>query len=393
MDIKVNFSGIGVRYTEDEIALVGEVMRNATTFTQGPWRDTFEKKFGEFLGAGHCFTVMNGVSALELSAQLCRFSPGDEVIVPSHTFTASAYPYAKKGATLVWADIDPVTRVVTAETIAARITPRTKAVVVVHLYGYVANMPAIMALAAKHNLTVIEDAAQSIGADIDGVRSGAFGQMAIFSFHSHKNMSTLGEGGMLMVKDPKHAAILPMLRHNGHCGFPEDPRSDYWVPAMGNVDMPMLDGDMLWPNNYCLGEVECALGVKLLERIDRINTEKRMRALTFIDALRDFPELEFHRCDSTRHNYHLLVANLRNGTRDQFIRKMFHEHGVKCVVQYIPLDRYALYKHLNMQHAPCPHADAFYDTMISFPFQHWLSDEEFATMLKASRTVLGELRK
>lgn len=77
---------------------------------------------------------------------------------------------------------------------------------------------------------------------------------------------------MLVVKDPKLAALVPALRHNGHCGYPE-PRPNYWTPAMGNVDMPMLDGDMLWPNNYCLGEIECALGVKMLERIDRINAE------------------------------------------------------------------------------------------------------------------------
>lgn len=392
MDLRVNFSGLGVKYTEEEIQVVVDVMRNSTTLTQGPWRDKFEAAFGAFLGVGSCFTVMNGASGLELSAQLCLFNEGDEVIVPSHTFTASAYPYVKKGAKLVWADIDPVTRVVTPETIAARITPRTRAIVVVHLYGYVADMPGIMALAKKHGLLVIEDACQSIGAGIDGVRSGAFGDMSIFSFHSHKNISTLGEGGMLMVKDPKHAAILPMLRHNGHCGFPEDPRPDYWVPAMGNVDMPILDGRMLMPNNYCLGEVECALGLKLLDRIDRINAEKRERAIRFIDALADFPELEFHRCDTTRHNYHLLVANLRNGKRDAFIRSMFHEQGVKCVVQYIPLDRYAMYQKLPMEHAPCPHADAFYDTMISFPFQHWLTAEEFDIMLDATRTVLKKLR-
>ena len=279
MDIKVNFSGRAIKYTEDEIAVVVEAMRNAEPLTQGKHLQAFQKAFGEYIGAEHCFAVMNGVSALELSAQLCNFKPGDEVGIPSHTFTASAYPYAKKGAKLVWADVDPVTHVVNAETIEKCITPKTKAIVVVHLYGYVADMPAIMEVAKRHNVLVIEDAAQSIGADIDGIKSGAWGDMAIFSFHSHKNLTTLGEGGMLVVKDPKLAALVPALRHNGHCGYPE-PRPNYWTPAMGNVDMPMLDGDMLWPNNYCLGEIECALGVKMLERIDRINAEKRAPATT-----------------------------------------------------------------------------------------------------------------
>lgn len=393
MDIKVNFSGRAIKYTEDEIAVVVEAMRNAEPLTQGKHLQAFQKAFGEYIGAEHCFAVMNGVSALELSAQLCNFKPGDEVVIPSHTFTASAYPYAKKGAKLVWADVDPVTHVVNAETIEKCITPKTKAIVVVHLYGYVADMPAIMEVAKRHNVLVIEDAAQSIGADIDGIKSGAWGDMAIFSFHSHKNLTTLGEGGMLVVKDPKLAALVPALRHNGHCAYDFE-RPDYWKPAMGNVDVPMLDGDMLMPNNYCLGEVECALGAKLLDRIDAINDRKRERALRFMDALADFPELEFHRVDSRRHNYHLLAARMTTGPemRDRFMRAMSGEKGVKCVVQYIPLDRYDYYKRLGCGTANCPNADAFFDSMISFPFQHWLSEEEFDYMLAATRDVLTSLR-
>lgn len=395
MDIKVNFSGRGIRYTEDEIAAAVEAMRSAEPMTQGRHQREFQDKFAQWLGVeqGSCFAVCNGQSALELCAQFCRFKPGDEVVIPSHTFTASAYPFLKKGAKPVWADIDPQTRVTDAASIEKVLTPRTKAIVVVHLYGYVADMPAIIKLARKRGILVIEDAAQSIGADIDGRRSGSFGDMAIFSFHSHKNLSTLGEGGMLVVRDPKAAALAPMLRHNGHCGYPDDPRADYWIPAMGNVDLPLWDGEVLWPNNYCLGEVECAVGTKLLDRIDVINAEKRERALRFIDALADFPELEFHRCATTRHNYHLLAASMKNGNRDAFIRSMFHDRGVKCVVQYIPLNRYDFYRRLGYGDANCPHADAFYDSMISFPFQHWLSEEDFSYMLQATRDTLTKLRR
>ncbi len=393
MDLKVNFSGRALRYTEEEIGAVAEAMRNAETLTQGRHLLKFQNAFAAYQGLpeGTCFAVMNGVSALELSAQLCMFKEGDEVVIPSHTFTASAYPYLKKGARLVWADIDPAARVVTAQSIAAVLTPKTRAIVVVHLYGYVADMPAIMALARERGIIVIEDAAQSIGADVDGTRSGSFGDMAIFSFHSHKNLTTLGEGGMLVVRDEKLAQIAPMLRHNGHCAYPGE-RPDYWLPAMGNVDLPMLDGHILWPNNYCIGEIECALGRVMLKRIDAINAEKRARALRFIDALADFPELEFHRVDSTRHNYHLLAARLNGGRRDPFIRAMFHKHGVKCVVQYMPLNRYDFYVKLGLGKADCPHSDAFYDNMVSFPFQHWLTEGEFDHMLAATKAVLTELR-
>lgn len=393
MDLKVNFSGRALSYTEEEIAAVVDAMRQADPLTQGRHLAEFQKKFAAYQGLPEtsCFAVMNGVSALELSAQLCMFREGDELVMPSHTFTASAYPYIKKGAALVWADIDPKTRVVTAQTIEAALSPKTRAVVVVHLYGYVADMPAIMELARSRGILVIEDAAQSIGADIGGTRSGSFGDMAIFSFHSHKNLTTLGEGGMLAVRDEKLAALVPMLRHNGHCAYSGD-RPDYWLPAMGNVDLPAFDGRILWPNNYCIGEIECALGTALLKRIDRINAEKRERALRFIDALADYPELEFHRVDSARHNYHLLAARMTNGRRDDFIRAMHDKHGVKCVIQYMPLNRYDFYVKLGLGQAKCPNADAFYDTMVSFPFQHRLTEEEFDHMLAATKSVLRELR-
>jgi dTDP-4-amino-4,6-dideoxygalactose transaminase len=392
MAIRVDFSGRSLDYTEEETAALLDALRRADTLTQGRYLAEFQNRFAAYLNlpAHSCFAVMNGVSALELSAQLCLFEPGDEVVIPSHTFTASAYPFVKKGAVPVWADIDPSSRVVTAESIEAVLSPRTRAVVVVHLYGYAADMPSIMKLACARGLTVIEDAAQSVGAEVDGTRSGAFGDMSIFSFHSHKNLTTLGEGGMLVVRDKRLADLVPMLRHNGHCAYPGE-RADYWTPAMGNVDLPMLDGRILWPNNYCIGEMECAMGIALLERIDRINAEKRARALRFIDALAEYRELEFHRVDTTRHNYHLLAARVTTGGRDDFIRSMYRDHGVKCVVQYMPLNRYDFYAKLGFGRADCPHADAFYDNMVSFPFQHRLTEEEFDHMLAATKSVLKGL--
>ena len=312
-----------------------------------------------------------------------------EFVIPSHTFTASCYPYIKKGGRPVWADVDPKTHVVTRETIEQALTPRTKAVIVVHLYGYVADMPEIAKLCQERNLLLIEDTAQAIGTSVQGQKAGTFGDHAIFSFHSHKNLTTLGEGGMLYLKDPKERALIPALRHNGHCAY-SFARPDYWKPAMGNVDMPMLDGTPLMPNNFCLGEIECALGAKLLDRIDTINAEKRERALAVIDAFKDFPCLEFHREPTTRHNYHLLVARMKDGQekRDRFIRTMYTEKGIQCVVQYIPLNRYDFYIRLGFDKAHCPNADNFFDTMISFPFQHWMSDDDLAYMVQSGKEVL-----
>lgn len=391
MEFRIPFAGRAHRYTEDEIATIVDAAREAVPLTQGRHLRAFEAAFRAYNGIDHAFAVCNATAALELAAQLCRFRPGDEIIIPSHTFTASAYPFVKKGARPVWADVDPATRVVSAETLAARITPHTRALVVVHLYGYGADMHAIMELAQRHNLLVIEDAAQALGVDIEGRKAGTFGDFGIFSFHSHKNITTLGEGGMLAVREPRLAALVPMLRHNGHSGFPE-PREDYWIPAMGNVDLPEIDGEVLMPNNYCLGEVECALGTKLLARLDTINADKRHAALRFMDALADCPELEFHRVPGGRHNYHLLAARVANGWRDAFIRRMARVHGIQCVVQYCPLDRYPFYRKLGYGAADCPAGNAFFDSMVSFPFQHSLSASELDEIAQAAREAIRHLR-
>lgn len=391
MVFRIPFSNRAHAYTEEEVAVVTQAMQNADPLTQGSYLRAFEGSFRAYTGSQNAFAVCNATAALEMAAQLCCLEAGDEVIIPSHTFTSSAYPFAKRGVKIIWADIDPQTRVANADTFVRRITSKTKALVAVHLYGYGADMPEIMELAAKHHLKVIEDAAQALGVEIEGGMAGTFGHFGVFSFHSAKNITTLGEGGMLVVRDDSIARQIPMLRHNGHCAYAFE-REDYWMPAMGNLDFPQIEGKILWPNNYCLGEVECALGSKLLERVDIINQEKRKRALRFIDGLADFPELEFHRVASPRHNYHLLAARLRNGKRNEFIRKMANEKGVQCVVQYHPLNRYPLYQKAGFGGADCPNADAFFDNMVSFPFHHRLSDSEIEYMLHSTLDILKELR-
>jgi len=388
MPYKIPFSGRAHTYTDEEIEATVNAIQTAVPLTQGRYQQQFQEKFCEYTSAKHAFALNNATAGLELAAQLCQLKPGDEVIIPGHTFTASAYPFLKKGAKIVWADIDLATRVVTAETIEPCITAKTKAIVVVHLYGYGADMPAIMQLAKQHNLIVVEDTAQALGVKIEGKMAGTYGDFGVFSFHSHKNMTTLGEGGMLVVNDKKYADLIPLIRHNGHCGFALN-REHYWQPAMGNVDLPELNGEPLWPNNYCLGEVECALGAKLLDRVDQLNEEKRKRALQFIDALSAYSELHFHRVNNNRHNYHLLAAMVSNGKRDQIMQHMAEDGGVQCVVQYYPLYRYDLYKKVGQGDANCPNTDQFFDNMISFPFHHMMSDGDFDYMIEATKRALS----
>jgi perosamine synthetase len=392
MDFQVPFGVRGHKYTEEEIATTVAVMHGEAPLTQGIHLREFEERFRLYADVEHAFAVNSATAALEIAAQLCQFETDDEVIIPAHTYTSSAYPFVKAGATPVWADIDPDIRVVTAETISACISSRTRAVVVPHLYGYGVDMTPIMALAEERQIIVIEDAAQAVGVRIDGRMAGTVGHIGVYSFHSHKNMTTLGEGGMLVVRNPEWADIVPMLRHNGHRPYSVD-RPDYWIPAMTDVTLPRLKGKALWPINCCLGEVSCALGTQLLDRVDEMNAQRRARALAVIDALADCPELVFHREASLRHSYYLLAARVQEGLRDHFIRRMAKHHGIQCVVQYYPLNRYPLYRDLGFGEAVVPSTDAFFDNMVSLPFSHLLTDVQIKQIIAATRETVEFLRR
>jgi perosamine synthetase len=196
-----------------DIRAVANVMKTGG-LAQGPQVAKFESLFSEFVDGRSCVAVNSGTSALHLALLSLGIGPGDEVIVPSFTFAATANSVALTGAKPVFVDIDPKTFNLDPNLIEEAITKNTKAIQVVHLYGLPADMNLICALARKHNLLIIEDAAQAHLASIDGQPVGSFGDAAAFSFYPTKNM-TSGEGGMIVLKDSNHARICKLLRNQG----------------------------------------------------------------------------------------------------------------------------------------------------------------------------------
>jgi perosamine synthetase len=385
-------SARSIKYTEEEIATVVDVMQHADPLTQGKYQDEFERKFERYIGTSRAFAISNCTCALELSALLSGLTPKDEVIIPAHTFCATAIPFARTGAKIVWADIDPETRVVSRETIEPLITEKTKVIVPVHLYGLMAPMPEIMDMAIDRDILVVEDCAQAIGSSINGKRAGTFGDFSCFSFHTHKNITTLGEGGMLVVRDEGLAKLVPGLRHNGIRSFGE--RREYWKPAMSNVDM---DIDCVLPYNFCLGEVQCALGSKLIERVDALNDLRNRRAKRFVAFMETFPELSFQRVpEGYYHNYHLLSARYDGRwyqkTNSDLIERLAYTYRIKAIVQYYPLYRYPMFQKLGFGKANCPNTDRFFDSMISFPFHSWMSDYDFEIMMYSVWHALEDMR-
>ncbi|WP_000346037.1 DegT/DnrJ/EryC1/StrS aminotransferase family protein [Leptospira interrogans] len=393
MDFKIKWSGRSIDYTQEEIDTVVEVMKTADPQTQGKYLQQFESDFSNYLDGQPCFGVTNATHALELIADLTGLKSGDEVIIPGHTYCASAIPFGRTGATLVWADIDPETFLISLESIQKLVTNKTKAIVVVHLYGMIIpDILEIAKFAKSKNILLIEDCAQSLGAVLNGKSCGTFGDFAAISFHGQKNITTMGEGGILTLKNVSLADKVPGLRHNGHAPFLN--KTDYWKPAMSNVD---LDLDGIWPHNFSLTEVQAALGSVLLKRIALLTEERRKRAQKFINSFNEFEELSFQKQnDSKAHSYHLLVAKykaVKNGkNRDDLISILSKKYKIQVIVQYYPLYRYDLFKKMGYAKAVCPASDDFFDNMISFPFHIWMNENDFDYMIASIKQALIELR-
>lgn len=391
--MKVEMPGIQTRYTGEEERAMLKAVRELNSFTQGPELKNFEKEFAEYIGVPAAVGVCNGTAALELAAVLSNVGPEDEIIIPAHTFVASAVPFARRGARLVFADIDPQTRVISSETIQSCLTQKTKVVVVVHLYGLMADMDPIMALSDKHGFRVVEDCAQSPGAIYRGKRAGSIGDFGCFSFHTNKNITTLGEGGLLVCRDPKAAERARKLSWLGNWPF-EGERERYWLPAMSNL-VVAVEG--VWPYNFCLSEIQAAVGRVLLRKLDAINEQRRKQAESFRKGLADDPELSFQRVAAREnHVYHLMSAVYDGGqsgkNRDDLIELLWKEYQIKCIIQYWPLYRSELFKSFGYGENRCPNAEFFFDHMISFPWWSNMPSETIQYMIESVKEAIHRLR-
>jgi perosamine synthetase len=392
--MEIKNSGRGHGYTQDDISAVIHAMETSDPYTQGRYQDIFENKFSEYLGDDvKSFAVSSGTAALELAAILSGVGKGDEVIIPAHTFAATAIPFARTGADIVWADIDPDTFVISPDSIKRVITPQTKVIVVVHLYGLMANMEEIMSIAQDNNILVVEDSAQALGAEINGKKSGTFGHFSCFSFHSHKHLSTLGEGGMFVLKDKALAKKVNGLKHNGLRSF-EGNRQHYWKPAMSNVD---FDIEGFWPYNFCIGEIQCAVGISVLSRMDSLIQRRIDRANFIIKGLINNSEIRFQKTpEGYKNTRYTLPAFVNSGdsiNNDILIESLYDKYKIQAIVQYNPLYRYPMFIKAGFSNSYCPNTDHFFDNMIALPNHDELTKEEVRYITESLNFEMSELRK
>jgi perosamine synthetase len=242
--------------TEKEIQYVTDAVTNAWYGNANIYHERFEKAFAEYIGLKYAMALPSCTSAIHLSLLALGIGEGDEVIVPDCTWIASAAPVSYVGATTVFADIDPETWCISADSFEECITPRTKAVIPVDLYGGMPDMDALRRIAQKHNIAIIEDAAEAIGSEYKGRPAGSFGETGVFSFHGSKTLTT-GEGGMLLTNREDVYRRAAVLRDHGR--------------QLGSV--------MFWntevAHKYKMSSMQAALGLAQLERIDELIKRKR----------------------------------------------------------------------------------------------------------------------
>ena len=291
-------------FDESEIELVRACL-DSKWVTQGPMTERFEALIGQSCGARHTLATTSCTAALHLAAAALELGPDDEVIVPAFTWITSAYCIEYMRATPRFVDIDAATFNLDPAALEAAITPKTRAIVAVHLFGLAAPMDQIMAIASKHRLAVIEDAACAIGTTFGGKPVGVIGDIGCFSFHPRKVITT-GEGGAVTTQRDDLAEAVRSLRNHGATGLPSAELEDHGPWTMATFDRLGF--------NLRLSDIQAAIGVAQMAKLPRLLAERRARARAYYQMLESNNELALP-ADDPGHTYQSFVIRLYEGGR------------------------------------------------------------------------------
>lgn len=319
-------------------------------FVLGEEVAAFESEFARYVGADHGVAVNTGTSALHLSLLAAGIGPGDEVITVPFTFVATVAAIGYTGAHPVFVDIDPQSLTMDVAQLEAAITPRTKAVLPVHLYGQPADMDPLLAIARKHGLIVIEDACQAHGAEYNGHRVGSLGDLGCFSFYPGKNLGACGEGGIVVTSNPKYAETLRMLRDWGQA------KKYHHVLRGYNYRMEGLQGAIL--------------RVKL-RHLDAWTDQRRSRAAEYNRFLQHSEVVRPQEMPYARHVYHIYAVRTRERVE---LQRTLQSYGVQTGIHYpIPVHLQEAYRDLGYVAGDFPHTEQAANEVLSLPMYPELS--------------------
>jgi dTDP-4-amino-4,6-dideoxygalactose transaminase len=360
LDLKAQYQSI-----RTEVLVALEAVCESARFAQGPPTLEFEKEFAAYCGLKHCVSLNSGTSALHLALRCLDIGPGDEVITTPFTFIATAWVINYVGAKPVFVDIEEKRRTLDPVKLEAAITPRTKAFIPAHIFGMPADMDVINAIAARHKIPVVEDAAQAHGARYKGKRTGTFGRAACFSFYPTKNLGAYGEGGALTTDDERFAARARSLRQHAESGR-------YVHEEIGY--------------NYRMDSFQAAVLRVKLKHLDEWNAARARIAHRYGELLADTP-YTLPACPVDSESvWHCYVIEC--GDRDQ-VRAALVERGVDTAINYpLPLHLQPVYRSLGYKRDDFPVAERLCERCLSLPMYPELTDEQISAVAGALRNAL-----
>ena len=377
LDLRAQFESIA-----PEIRAAVEAVLTAQQFVLGPRGEALEREIAEASGTRFGIGVASGTEALELGLHACGVKAGDEVIVPAFTFIATGGAVSALGARPVFADIEPATFNLDPEQLDVLITPRTRAIVAVHLFGLAADMDPILAVAEKHGLPVIEDNAQSFGATYKGRKTGSLGRLGCLSFYPSKNLGAYGDAGMIVTSDEKLAARLRALRNHGQTG-------------------QYLSTERGW--NSRLDELQAAILRVKLRHLAEWTAKRQARARLYDSLLKDLPGIVPPRAPHDReHVYYLYTIRVEfraggsarssdrgDETRSDVVQQRLKEGGVASTVYYpVPLHLQPLYASLGGKPGDLRVSERAAREVLSIPLYPELTREQIERVAQEVRKAV-----
>lgn len=331
-------------------------------FIQGKELEEFEKEFAAYCGAKYCIGCGNGLDALYLILRAYGIGEGDEVIVPSNTYIATALAASYAGATPIFVEPEAESFNINPALIEEKITERTKAIMAVHLYGQPAKMDEILAIAKKHNLKVIEDSAQAHGATYKGVRTGNLGDAAGFSFYPGKNLGALGDGGAVVTNDKELADK---------------------IRALGNYGSDYKYHHIYKGTNSRLDEMQAAFLRVKLQELDKWNVERNRIAARYINEIKNDKIILPTTCEGMTHVYHIFGIRVASAEERNSLEAFLSEKGIGINKHYpIPMHMQGAYAELQIPEGTYPIAEAISATELSIPMYYGMTEEEISYVIE-----------
>ena len=361
VDLKAQYQSLKA----DIDAAVARVFENAS-YILGAEVETFERHFAHYCGTQHAIGVSSGTAALQLSLLACGIGAGDEVITTPFTFIATAAAISHVGAKPVFVDVDPRTYNIDPAKIEAAITPRTKAIMPVHLYGQPAEMGPIIEIARWHNLCTVEDACQAVGATYRGRKAGSLGDLACFSFYPPKNLGAAGDGGMVVTNDDELTDRIRKMRDHG--------RTSHYAHCLVGF-------------TYRLDALQAAVLDVKLEHLDEWNEARRRHARTYNELLASTDLVLPYEAEGCRAVYHIYAV--RTPRRDDLLAQL-RAAGIGASIHYpLPVHRQPAYAHLGLGEGSYPIAETSMRSVLSLPIYPEITQQQIEQVVGTLAECVG----